>query len=133
IIDLINNEASLTVESVTDMLCEQFRGLAITPRIVNAHMRNKCRISYKIARPDYFARNTESTTMKRQQFGGEMVHCGIEFLNECVFIDDAAFNRNMHRAKGWSEIGKPCHIKVDTKGPNVSILGAIASTSLIVI
>ncbi|KAI7907331.1 uncharacterized protein BX663DRAFT_548387 [Cokeromyces recurvatus] len=38
---------------------------------------------------------------------------------------------SMHRYYGWSEAGKPCKINVETKGPNVSILGTIDKSDLI--
>ncbi|KAG2225686.1 hypothetical protein INT45_012158 [Circinella minor] len=56
---------------------------------------------------------------------------GIDFFSECVFIDEAGFNRNMHRSHGWSDIGKACKITVETKGPNLSILGAITTHGVI--
>ena len=37
----------------------------------------------------------------------------------------------MHRFHGWSDIGKPCKIIVETKGPNLSILGAITAHGVI--
>lgn len=55
----------------------------------------------------------------------------IYFMNECVFLDEAGFNRSMHRSYGWSEAGTPCRIDVQTKGANVSILGTICSSGII--
>lgn len=52
-------------------------------------------------------------------------------MNDCVFIDEAGFNRNMHRSYGCYEVGTSCKIKVETKGPIVSILGAISKDGLI--
>ncbi|KAG1161593.1 hypothetical protein G6F36_013932 [Rhizopus arrhizus] len=51
-------------------------------------------------------------------------------MNDCVFIDETGFNRNMHRSYGWCEVGPPCKIKVGTRGSNVSILGAISKDGL---
>ncbi|KAG1453785.1 hypothetical protein G6F46_009063 [Rhizopus delemar] len=47
--------------------------------------------------------------------------------------DTAGFNRNMYRSYGWGEVGPPCKIKVETRGPNVSILGAISKDSFIIL
>ncbi|KAG1141168.1 hypothetical protein G6F36_015737 [Rhizopus arrhizus] len=44
-------------------------------------------------------------------------------MNDCVFIDEAGFNRNMHRSYGWCKVG--------TMGSNVSILGAISKDGFI--
>lgn len=37
----------------------------------------------------------------------------------------------MHRSYGWSKVGTPRKIKVETKGPNVSIIGAISKDGII--
>ncbi|KAG1243714.1 hypothetical protein G6F65_022230 [Rhizopus arrhizus] len=39
----------------------------------------------------------------------------------------------MYRSYGWGEVGPPCKIKVETRGPNVSILGAISKDSFIIL
>ncbi|KAG2213700.1 hypothetical protein INT45_002554 [Circinella minor] len=37
----------------------------------------------------------------------------------------------MHRSQGWSEVGSLCKITTETKGPNISILGAITAHGVI--
>lgn len=56
IFELLANEPTLTVEAVTDRLCESFTEIQITPRSVATHMKKKkCRLTYKRIVPQYFA------------------------------------------------------------------------------
>jgi transposase len=131
IFEMLANEPTLTVEAVTDQLCKNFKEIQITPRSVATHMKKRCRLTYKRIVPQYFARDSEETAVKRYDTVNFWIHQKIDFMNDCVFIDEAGFNRNMHRSYGWCEVGTPCKIKVETRGPNVSILGAISKDGLI--
>ncbi|KAG2210900.1 hypothetical protein INT47_000054 [Mucor saturninus] len=95
------------------------------------HMKKKCRLTYKRIFPRYYGRNTDKTVTKRRDAAAYWVSQNIGFMNECVFLGEAGFNRSMHRSYGWSEAGTPCKIDVQTKGANVSILGAICKSGLI--
>ncbi|KAI7899834.1 uncharacterized protein BX663DRAFT_440525 [Cokeromyces recurvatus] len=41
IFEMLANESTLTVEAVTDQLCENFKEIQITPRSVTTHMKKK--------------------------------------------------------------------------------------------
>ncbi|CEP07394.1 hypothetical protein [Parasitella parasitica] len=134
IFELLANEPALTVvEAVTDHLSKEFRDTQITPRSVENHMKKKKerRLTYKRIIPRYYGRNTDETVAKRRDAVAYWFSQNIDFMNECVFLDEAGFNRSMHRSYGWSEAGTPCKIDAQTKGANVSILGAICKSGLI--
>ncbi|CEP07782.1 hypothetical protein [Parasitella parasitica] len=99
IFELLANEPTLTIEAVTDHLSKEFKNIQITPRSMENHMKKKCRLTYKRIILRYYGRNTDET-----------VGQNIDFMNECVFLDEAGFNRSMHRSYGWSEAGTPCKI-----------------------
>ena len=73
------------------------------------------------------ARNDDTNVLQRYESVSAWIALGINFFSECIFIDEAGFNRNMHRSQGWSGVGSPCKITTETKGPNISILGAITA------
>ncbi|CEP17695.1 hypothetical protein [Parasitella parasitica] len=98
---------------------------------VENHMKKKCRLTYKRIIPRYYGRNTDETVAKRRDAVAYWVRQNIDFMNECVFLDEAGFNNSMHRSYGWPEAGIPCKIDFQTKGANVSILGAICKSGLI--
>jgi len=59
-------------------------------------MKKKCRLTYKRIIPRYYGRNTDETVAKRRDAVAYWVSQNIDFMNECVFLDEAGFNRSMH-------------------------------------
>ncbi|KAI8075784.1 uncharacterized protein B0P05DRAFT_472540, partial [Gilbertella persicaria] len=131
IFELLANEPTLTVEAIADHLSKESRDIQITPRSVENHMKKKCRLTYKRIIPRYYGRNTDETVAKRRDAVAYLVTQNIDFMNEYVFLDEAGFNRSMHRSYGRPKAGAPCQIDVQTKGAYVSILGAICKSGLI--
>ncbi|KAL0084924.1 hypothetical protein F4703DRAFT_1981779 [Phycomyces blakesleeanus] len=128
---LFINEPTLTVEAVTDQLCGTFKDIQITSRSIATHMKNKFRLTYKRIVPQYFALDSKKYVIKRHIEVSSWISRKLDFFNDCVFIDETGFNRNMYTSYGWSVVWTPCKIKVETKGPNVSILGAISKDGII--
>jgi hypothetical protein len=56
----------------------------------------------------------------------------VDFMTNCVFIDESGFSSHQIRKRAWSRIGEPAIVKVPTqKGVNVSIVGCTASWGII--
>ncbi|CAO3698158.1 unnamed protein product [Rhizopus stolonifer] len=60
-------------EAVTNQLCENFKEIQITPRSVATHMKKRCRLTYKCIIPQYFARDSEETVVKRYDTKHEQI------------------------------------------------------------
>ncbi|KAG2209879.1 hypothetical protein INT45_005146, partial [Circinella minor] len=101
IFEKIHEQLTISCNDVTNLLCQHFKDLDITSRAVNEHMRKKCHLTYK------------ST------------------VRQLAAHDDDTNILNMHRSQGWSKVGSPCKITMETKGPNISILGAITAHGVI--
>jgi transposase len=116
IFEMVRNDPTMTVNDVAAALMERFVGLNVSPKKGCLHMKRKCQVTY-------------CTIEKRFTIPvvSSWIQSGIDFVNDCVFIDESGFNRNMHRAYGWSEKNVPCKMSLQTKGPNVTIIGAISS------
>ncbi|KAG2221165.1 hypothetical protein INT45_007742 [Circinella minor] len=125
IFEKIHEQPTISCSDVTNLLCQHFKGLDITSRAVNEHMRKKCHLTYKRTVRQLDARDDDTNILQRYESVSAWIALGIYFFSECIFIDEVGFNRNMHRSQGWSEVGSPCKITTETKGPNISILGAI--------
>lgn len=53
---------------------------------------------------------------------------GVDFMTNCVFMDEAWFNSYQIRRRTWSLKGKPTNVKVpNQKDINISIIGCIAT------
>lgn len=129
--DTAQVEPNITVKDMTDLLCEKFEGLKVSESTVRSHMHKKCLLTYKRVIPQYFNRDAADTVMRRHDAVLSWMNQGINFMEECIFIDEAGFNRNMHRPYGWSSANSPCKVSVETKGPNVSIIGAICKDGIV--
>ncbi|KAG2215075.1 hypothetical protein INT45_007368 [Circinella minor] len=56
----------------------------------------------------------------------------IDYESNCIFIDECPFNASMRRNYGWSERGRPVHIKVKTRrSPTITLLAAVCNDGLV--
>jgi hypothetical protein len=56
----------------------------------------------------------------------------MNFLTNCVFIDEAGFYLHMTRNVAWSEKGEPATVKVpSTRATSITIFGAICSAGIV--
>ena len=133
IFEKIHEQPTINCNDVTDLLCQHFKDLTITSRAVNDHMRKRCHLTYKQTVRQLVARDNDITILQRYEAVSAWRALGINFFSVCVFIDEAGFYRNVHRSHGWSDVGKACKITVETKGPNLSILGAITAHGVIIL
>ncbi|KAI8988256.1 hypothetical protein BDF20DRAFT_815336, partial [Mycotypha africana] len=47
----------------------------------------------------------------------------VNFMTNCVFVDEAVFNSQMVRCRAWSEVNEPASVKMKTqRGINVNII-----------
>jgi hypothetical protein len=52
----------------------------------------------------------------------------MNYLENCVFVDESAFNINMRPSGGWAEKGKPAIVTApSTRAVSHTILGVISS------
>jgi hypothetical protein len=58
----------------------------------------------------------------------------MNFLTNCVFLDESAFDINMRRFRAWSEKGTRAIVTwPTTRADTMSILGAISAAGLITV
>lgn len=56
----------------------------------------------------------------------------MDFMSNCIFIDESGFNINMNRSITWSKKGEQAIVTVPkTKASNITILGAVASYGVV--
>ncbi|KAI8375693.1 hypothetical protein EDC96DRAFT_436466, partial [Choanephora cucurbitarum] len=110
---------------IIDHLSKEFGSIQINPKSVK---KKKCRLIYKRIIHKYYGRNKDEIVAKRRDAVAYWVSQNIDFMNECVFLDEAGFNRSMLRSYGWSEAGTLYKIDVQMKRANVSILGVICKS-----
>lgn len=77
-------------------------------------------------------RNAPERIQARKVWVEEALAMGVDYMNNCVFIDEAGFNANLRRTQGWVPVGETPIVKVLTARANsISILGATYPKGLI--
>lgn len=131
-IDYIDKNPTAVVDDVTNDLCAKFDGLSITSSAVEKHMKTHCSLSLKRVHPQVQARNAERTIFMRQDAVQLWIKNGVDFMTNCVFIDEAGFNLHLVRLYAWSKKGKPAKVEVpNNAGINLSILRCISAEGII--
>ncbi|KAG0980959.1 hypothetical protein G6F29_007434 [Rhizopus arrhizus] len=76
---------------------------------------------------DSLKMDAERTLRLRHEVVSKWKEIGVDFRNNCVFVDEAGFNTHMIRGRAWSKVGEPANVTVHKqRGANISIVGCIA-------
>lgn len=115
--------------STMDQLMKQ---LNISKRTLYRYMADLWLFSLKRVRTEPEGRNSPAKIQQRKEWVIATQEMGVDYMANCVFIDEAGFNANLRRAQGWAPIGETPIVKVKTARANsISILGAIYPKDLI--
>jgi hypothetical protein len=77
-------------------------------------------------------RNTPKLIESRKAWVEDIQTLGIDYMNNCVFIDESGFHANLNRTQGWSPKGNRANVKVlIAKANTISILGAVSAKGAI--
>ena len=95
-------------------------------------MKEKCRISLKKAHFHSVERNSSENIERRYKWIKRWMETGMDYLSNCIFIDEAAFHINMKRNVAWSKIGSRAEVVIPkTRAKTMTILGAISPYGVI--
>ncbi|KAL1932982.1 hypothetical protein VTP01DRAFT_8660 [Rhizomucor pusillus] len=95
-------------------------------------MRTECNLSLKQAEFQSVERNSAEKIEERYDWVCKWEQTDMNFLTNCVFLDESAFHINMKRSMAWSKNGSPAVVIVPkTRAKTTTILGAISVSGLI--
>ncbi|CEG70619.1 hypothetical protein RMATCC62417_06483 [Rhizopus microsporus] len=95
-------------------------------------MTTECNLSIKQTRFQPVERNSEENIQQRYDWVQKWQQTDLDFMTNCVFLDESAFHINLKRGMTRSKKGTPAIVTVPTTKANaISILGAISTTGLI--
>jgi transposase len=98
LIDLIDEKLSLVLDEIVTSLMEQFAGFNIKKSALHDFMTEKCKISLKRAHLQPVERNSPEKNKNRHAWVTKWLQMDMDYLGNCVFIDEAAFYVNMKRS-----------------------------------
>ncbi|KAI9254709.1 hypothetical protein EDC94DRAFT_678790 [Helicostylum pulchrum] len=125
-------QPTATAEQLLDRLTSTFEGLSLSKSTLYCYLNDLWILSLKKAQLEPLERNTPERIQARKKWIEEMKSMGVDYMNNCVFIDEAGFNANLRRTQGRAPKGELAIVKVLTARANsISILGAIPSKGLI--
>ncbi|KAG1054711.1 hypothetical protein G6F43_003288 [Rhizopus delemar] len=98
LIDLIDGNPSLVLDEIVTRLTEQFAGLNIKKSALHNFMTKKCKISLKRAHLQSVERNSPEKIEDRHAWVTKWLQTDMDYLSNCMFVDEAAFHVNMKRS-----------------------------------
>ncbi|KAG1142638.1 hypothetical protein G6F38_007600 [Rhizopus arrhizus] len=132
LIDHIDKKPSLTLDEIMDGLSAQFMDLSISKTAVYNFIKEKCRISLKKAHFHSVERNSFENIERRYKWIKIWMETDMDYLSNCIFIDEAAFHIDMKRTVAWSKIGSCAEVVIPkTRAKTTTILGAISPYGVI--
>ncbi|KAI8360707.1 hypothetical protein EDC96DRAFT_414130, partial [Choanephora cucurbitarum] len=105
LINFFDEDASATIQDAVDDLTSSFAGLEIKKSRVAEFMKEECNLSIKVVTRHPAARNKEENLQARADWVNQWTQNGMDYLKNCIFIDESGFDVNMRRSRGWSAQG----------------------------
>jgi transposase len=134
VIDFIDANPSAAVVEVTEHLLNRFNDLKVSRSTVYNFMRSECNLSLKKADFHSIERNSPAKIEERHDWVRKWENTDMNFLTNCVFLDESAFDINMKRSRAWSKKGTRAIVtRPTTRANTTSILGAISAAGLITV
>jgi transposase len=132
IVDYLEEHPTAVVDDVVANLCTKFDNLKVSKTSVHRHIKEKCCFTLKRAEKRTFSRNNEVTVEKRANWVAKWINSDMDFLKNCIFIDEAGFYLDMVRNLAWSKKGEPVPVQVSSiRGTSITIFGAICSEGIV--
>ncbi|CEP16997.1 hypothetical protein [Parasitella parasitica] len=132
LVEMIDENPSLVLDQMMDSLTSQFEGLQISKTAFYNFVKDKCRISVKRAYFHSVERNSPAKIRERKEWVQRWQQTDMDYISNCIFIDESGFNINMKRSIAWAKKGERAIVKVPkTKASNITILGAISSYGVV--
>ncbi|GAN06739.1 conserved hypothetical protein [Mucor ambiguus] len=132
IVDLVDDQPSLVLDQMMESLTASFIELEISKTALYNFVTKNCNISLKRAHFHSVDRNSLRKIKERREWVEKWMDTNIDYMNNCVFIDEAAFYINMKRTFAWSKVGTKAVFKVPkTRAKTTAILGATSAQGVV--
>lgn len=134
LVNLIDEEPSLVLEQMMDSLTASFIDLVISKTDLYNFVTKECKISLKRAHFHSVDRNSPEKIKARKEWVEEWMNTDMDYISNCVFIDEAVFHINMKRSIAWSKVRSRAVVKVPkTRAKTTTILRATCAFGVVII
>lgn len=132
LIELVDMNPSVAVDQAMESLLDAFNELRVSRTTVYDYMTKECNLSIKRAHFHSAARNSAENVQNRYDWVRRWTATDMDFLSNCVFLDESGFHINMRRSMGWSKKGENAIVVTPTtRAKTTTILGAISAAGII--
>ncbi|KAG1441614.1 hypothetical protein G6F56_011398 [Rhizopus delemar] len=132
LIELIDNDPQIIVSDIIEMLIVEFEGFSISNSQLNHHLKNDLCLTMKKATLEAEARNSPENLQERFDWFMKWKDSDLDFIRNCVFIDEAGYHVNMRFNYAGSAAGTRARVKTEkTISPSHTIIGVIHSGSVL--
>ncbi|KAG2192802.1 hypothetical protein INT47_005349 [Mucor saturninus] len=132
LVQFSDEDASATIQDAVENLTATFEGLQIKKTRVAEFMREECNLSIKVVSRHPVGRNKEATLQARANWVDHWIGNGMDYLNNCIFVDESGFDINMRRSRGWSQRGTEAIITAPSaRGVSHTVIGAISAIGVV--
>ncbi|KAG1167496.1 hypothetical protein G6F36_012526 [Rhizopus arrhizus] len=132
LINFFDEDSTATIQDAVEDLTAKFANLDIKKSRVAEFMKEECNLSIKVVGRHPVARNKEENLQKRADWVEKWVQNGMDYLKNCIFVDESGFGINMRRSRGWSPRGSKSITETpSTKATSHSVLGTISAIGVV--
>ncbi|KAI8646643.1 hypothetical protein BD408DRAFT_318989, partial [Parasitella parasitica] len=90
-------QPTATADQLLDRLTSTFEGLSLSKPTLYRYLNDLWILSLKKVQLEPLERNTPERIQARKKWVEEMKNMGVDYMSNCVFIDEAGFNANLRR------------------------------------
>ncbi|KAG2192435.1 hypothetical protein INT46_000767 [Mucor plumbeus] len=132
LVQFFDERPQATRQDAVDSLMEAFKGFNLKKTVVGEFILHDCNLTVKRISKHPKARNKPEMIEARYVWVTERLKTDMNYLQNCVFVDEAAFDINMRLQNGRSLSGTPVIVETETtRAITHTILGAISAKDVI--
>jgi hypothetical protein len=130
--ELIDDNPQTSVTEVVDDLIAKFEDFSMSKSGVHQHMKTTCSLSVQVPRFEAIKKNSPENLEERYEWFMKWKDSDVDFVKNCIFIDESGFHINMKKGYAWGPVGIRPVVKVpQTRSPSHSVLGAITGNTIL--
>ncbi|KAI7899590.1 uncharacterized protein BX663DRAFT_416629, partial [Cokeromyces recurvatus] len=95
ILELFDEKPYTTTDEIVDSLTKAFEGFSLKKSTVNSFILHECNLTIKKLQQQPKARNDPTRINARYEWVMEYDKSDMDYLQNCVFIDESGFDINM--------------------------------------
>lgn len=134
LLEFYDNWLQARVLDAMESLTQKFSDLTVKKSTVHNFLKDECNLSFKKLTRLPVARNNSDKIQARKNWDIKWTATDMNYLENCVFVDESAFDINMRPPSGWSVKGTPAITTTPTiKAVSHTVLGAISTKFVVAI